>query len=80
MPDVSRPRSGRTRSRVLAAVFVFGALVACSDQDPGLQQIEVPDDVTNTTSNTLPPCPDGGPDATTPDAGCLDADGSVRQP
>jgi hypothetical protein len=34
----------------------------------------------STTSHGLQPCPPGGPDATTPPAGCLDADGEVQRP
>ena len=53
------------------------ALAGCADgQDPGL----VPDDGPARTSDTLGACPPGGPDATTPAAGCLDADGTVLRP
>ena len=61
-----------------AAVLVL-ALTACeSDQDPGLDPAGVQG--TARTSDTLGACPDGGPDATTPPAGCLGADGSVQRP
>ena len=64
--------------RLAALVLAVAALLgACSDsQDPGLAPQERPDQ----TSVTLGPCPDGGPDATTPDAGCLMADGRVERP
>ena len=66
--------------RRLAAVslLVVGAAACSSGQDPGL----TPGDPSapSTTSQTLPPCPDGGPDATTPPAGCLDEDGAVVRP
>ncbi len=55
------------------------ALAACAaDQEPEL----VPADgsTPSTTSQTLEPCPPGGPDATTPAAGCLDEDGAVQRP
>lgn len=56
------------------------ALGACrDDQDPGLE-IPGQSDDHRPSSNTLPPCPDGGPDATTPDAGCLDDSGAVLRP
>ncbi len=63
----------------LAAVVAVGLLAGCaSGQDPGLvdQQPTGP----TTTSHTLGPCPPGGPDATTPPAGCLDANGQVLRP
>lgn len=67
-------------SRLRAVVVVLalvGAVSACgSDQDPGV----TPGSTTggpSTTSHVLGPCPAGGPDATTPAAGCLDPDGKV---
>ncbi len=60
-------------------LFVLVGLAACSnDQDPGI----VPNDVGGSegTSNYLQRCPDGGPDETTPSAGCLDEDGAVLRP
>lgn len=68
-------------SRRLAALVLVAALAvsACeSDQDPGLDPGLT--DGPAPTSDTLPDCPPGGPDATTPDAGCIAGDGSVRRP
>lgn len=65
------------RVAVAAIVLVVAPVAACSDdQDPGL----VPQDGTDQPSVTLGPCPPGGPDATTPPAGCLDTDGRVQRP
>lgn len=62
------------RALVLTAVLALGA---CSDgQDPGLP----PQGTSGGTSNTLGRCPPGGPDATTPPAGCLSDDGRVLRP
>jgi len=68
------------RRAALAVALTFSlTLVACSsEQDPGLTP--APADGTETTSRTLQPCPEGGPDATTPAAGCLAGDGSVVRP
>ncbi len=63
--------------RRLAAALLLVA--ACSSgQDPGI----TPTSGTgpSTTSRMLEPCPPGGPDATTPPAGCLDEDGNVLRP
>lgn len=63
---------------VLVALVVV-ALVGCAADDPpalDVDGVEVPD----STSDTLGSCPAGGADATTPPAGCLDADGQVRRP
>lgn len=71
--------SVRRPPRWAAAVLALGALAACSaDQEPEL----VPADGSTsiTTSQALGPCPPGGPDATTPPAGCLDEDGTVQRP
>lgn len=63
--------------RLLAGLLVVVA--GCSaGQDPGLTPST--DDGPTTTSKTLEPCPPGGPDATTPAAGCLADDGSVVRP
>lgn len=65
-----------TAALVLAVVLV---LAGCSDeQDPGL--VPGPSDPTAETSDTLGRCPAGGPDATTPSAGCLADDGTVQHP
>lgn len=68
-----------TRFRLIVAGLALVALLgACSDeQDPGLAPSG---DEPATTSNTLGQCPAGGPDATTPAAGCLGADGTVQRP
>jgi hypothetical protein len=65
--------------RWAAAVVLVLALAACeADQDPGLDPSVV--EGTARTSDTLGACPPGGPDATTPEAGCLGPDGSVQRP
>ena len=67
----------RRAAVVLLALAV--TLGACeSDQDPGLDPGGA--DGPAQTSNTLGTCPPGGPDATTPAAGCLGPDGSVLRP
>jgi|GEM_PF-4857261 uncharacterized lipoprotein len=67
------------RLRGLAAALAVAALAACaSDQEPEL--VPADDSTTATTSQALAPCPPGGPDATTPGAGCLDEDGTVLRP
>jgi hypothetical protein len=64
------------RVRVAAALLL--ALAACSSgQDPGVRPVE---GAPSTTSHALAPCPPGGPDATTPAAGCLAEDGTVVRP
>lgn len=73
------PMALRVTRRWIAAAVLVLALAACeSDQDPGLDTGGVRD--TNRTSDTLGACPDGGPDATTPEAGCLGVDGTVQRP
>jgi hypothetical protein len=60
------------------AVALLIALAACSSgQDPGVTSV---DGGPTTTSRPLAPCPPGGPDATTPPAGCIGDDGSVLRP
>ena len=67
-----------TRVVAGAALVLAGLLgAACAaEQDPGV----VPDDGPAQTSVTLGRCPAGGPDATTPAAGCLGPDGRVLRP
>lgn len=65
--------------RRLAALALLVAIAACSSgQDPGLTPST--EAGPTTTSQTLQPCPPGGPDATTPAAGCLDDAGGVVRP
>jgi hypothetical protein len=66
----------RARTVVAAIALVVGVAACGSDQDPGFTPPT--DDGPSTTSHTLGACPPGGPDATTPPAGCLDADGNVQ--
>lgn len=74
MPTVPR------RRRLLLALAALILVAACeSSQDPGLDP-GAGTDGPAPTSDTLPDCPPGGPDATTPDAGCLADDGTVRRP
>ncbi len=67
-----------SRPRLAPLALAAGLLLGCSDeQDPGFAPGgERP----QSTSDTLGQCPPDGPDATTPAAGCLDADGSVQRP
>ena len=68
-----------TPGRWLAAAVAVAALSACSaDQEP--EMVPVDDQTTATTSQPLQPCPPGGPDASTPAAGCLGEDGTVLRP
>jgi hypothetical protein len=63
----------------LAVALLLVAASACSSgQDPGITPSN--QSGPSTTSQVLRPCPDGGPDATTPAAGCLDPDGKVVRP
>ena len=72
-------RPARRPRRWLLAAAVVLALAGCeSDQDPGLDPGVV--EGTGRTSDTLGSCPPGGPDATTPDAGCIGPEGSVQRP
>ena len=76
MPAVLR-RAPRLAVLVVAAAL---SLAACeSSQDPGLDP-GIGTDGPAPTSDTLPDCPPGGPDATTPEAGCLGPGGSVLRP
>lgn len=70
--------SALRRAAALVVVLVI-SLSACGSEDPGLD----PGSGTGgpaETSNTLGQCPPGGPDATTPAAGCLGPDGAVLRP
>jgi len=65
--------------RALVALAAVAALAACSaDQEPEI--VPTDEGTTATTSHPLDACPPGGPDATTPPAGCLAEDGSVQRP
>ncbi len=65
------------RALLVAAIVLASACT--SEQDPGVPA--TPDDGgPSTTSRVLERCPPGGPDASTPPAGCLDDDGSVVRP
>lgn len=66
------------RMWVAAASAVLAVSVgACSaDQAPELEPAE---EGPTTTSRMLAPCPPDGPDATTPEPGCLDEDGVVQR-
>lgn len=69
-----------TRRRAVLAAAIVLALAGCeSDQDPGLDP-GIGSETPAETSNTLGACPPGGPDETTPPAGCLGPDGSVLRP
>ncbi|HSP04667.1 MAG TPA: hypothetical protein VLR27_14240 [Acidimicrobiales bacterium] len=66
----------RLATLAVALVLVLGACE--SDQDPGIDPGVT--DGPAETSDTLGTCPAGGPDDTTPPAGCLGPDGSVLRP
>lgn len=66
----------RVAGLAVVALLVLGGCE--SDQDPGLDPGLT--DGPAPTSDTLGACPPGGPDATTPPAGCLGPDGSVQRP
>lgn len=73
------PRSRRTCARRVAALAVATAMAVagCTDgQDPGIAPGR--SDEPAPTSDTLGRCPPGGADATTPPAGCIGDDGTVR--
>ncbi len=64
--------------RALAALLLVASVGACSsDQEPEIVPASGGGSVT--TSRSLQPCPPGGPDETTPAAGCLDEDGMVQR-
>lgn len=66
------------RLTLVALALAAGAAACSSGQDPGIAPAGSGGTVT--TSRALGPCPPGGPDATTPAAGCLAEDGSVLRP
>ena len=72
------------RSRRLLLAVLLAAVAACSSGqdpgvDPGMQPSPTGDRGSTTTPQLLEPCPPGGPDATTPAAGCVDEDGVVQR-
>lgn len=71
---VSRPL------RCCTLALLVALLLAGCESDPPALDPGIGTDVPAETSNTLGACPDGGPDATTPAAGCLGPDGSVQRP
>ncbi len=64
------------KRRLLALALAISLASACSSgQEP---EIAPPSGGgPGTTSRSLQPCPFGGPDETTPPAGCLDDEGNV---
>ena len=69
----------RRRLQVACSITLLAtvALTGCSDEDPGFAP---GGDRPPSSSDTLGLCPSGGPDATTPPAGCLDEGGRVQRP
>jgi hypothetical protein len=67
------------RRLAFAAALLLGAAACSSGQDPGIEQ-QPTNSGPSTSSGFLQPCPPGGPDATTPPAGCLDPEGNVVRP
>ena len=67
----------RRRGAVAFLALVL-SVAACTTDDP--PALDTDPDAPGITSDTLPECPLGGPDETTPPAGCLDSDGSVVRP
>jgi hypothetical protein len=68
------------RGLAVLIVAVAPAVGGCgSGQEPGMT-VDDGADRPSTTSQLLEPCPPGGPDETTPAAGCLGPDGGVRRP
>lgn len=61
----------------LASMLALTA--ACANDDPSTLDLDG-DGQPSTTSVTLAPCPPGGPDDTTPTAGCIASDGGVERP
>ena len=67
-----------TARRLLAAALLVAVAACSSGQDPGVEPAPTGRRGSTTTPQLLQPCPPGGPDATTPPAGCVDDDGTVR--
>jgi hypothetical protein len=66
------------RRTATASVLLVVALAACSSgQDPGLDESPSGSTASTDPPQLLEPCPPGGPDASTPAAGCVDDDGNV---
>ena len=65
------------RRALLALALLVGAAGCAAGQDPEITPGT--GGGPSTTSRALQPCPAGGPDATTPAAGCLDEDGAVQR-
>ena len=73
-------RTGRALAAAAVGLLLTVGAAACgNDQNPGLDQPSGSGGPT-TTGYYLRPCPPGGPDATTPAAGCTDAQGRVVHP
>jgi hypothetical protein len=66
------------RRALLALALLLGVAGCAAGQDPEITPTTGGGPAT--TSRSLQPCPPGGPDATTPAAGCLDDDGVVVRP
>lgn len=67
------------KRRLLAVALSVSVAAACSSgQEPEIAPSS--GGGPGTTSRSLQPCPSGGPDETTPPAGCLDDDGNVLRP
>lgn len=70
---MTRPLRGAVALLALAL-----SVAACTTDDP--PALDTDPDTPRVTSDTLPDCPTGGPDETTPPAGCLDPEGKVVRP
>ena len=67
------------RVLLAAALVLVGLTAACgSDQDPGLDSPATVVGQTTAPPQLLTDCPPGGPNASTPAAGCVDSKGNVR--
>lgn len=67
----------RAAARALVVAVVLAAAACSSGQDPGVEPAPGGQPGTTSTPQLLQPCPPGGPDETTPPAGCVDPDGNV---